>query len=140
MGFELAAPLAPGDARLHVEFSGNVNLKAGAGIFLSKRNDDRYLFTQFEPIDARGAFPCFDEPGYKVPWQVTLNIPAGQTAVSNTPIQSEKVDGATKQVVFRPTPPLPSYLIAFGVGPLEFVEGGAGRQGQSAGSYRGAAR
>jgi alanyl aminopeptidase len=128
VGFEFSQPLSAGEARLRVQFTGNVNLKAGAGIFLSKRNDDRYLYTQFEPIDARSAFPCFDEPGYKVPWQVTLHVPTGQTAVSNTPVQSERVDGAVKHVVFRPTTPLPSYLVAFGVGPFEFVDAGkAGR-------------
>jgi alanyl aminopeptidase len=128
VGFEFSQPLSVGEARLRVEFTGKVNLKAGAGIFLSKRNDDRYLYTQFEPIDARAAFPCFDEPSYKVPWQVTLHVPSGQAAVSNTPVQSERVDGATRHVVFRPTTPLPSYLVAFGVGPFEFVDAGkAGR-------------
>ena len=128
VGFEFPQSLSAGEALLRVEFTGNVNLKASAGIFLSKRNDDRYLYTQFEPIDARSAFPCFDEPGYKVPWQVTLHVPAGQTAVANTPVESERVDGAIRHVVFRPTTPLPSYLIAFGVGPFEFVDAGkAGR-------------
>ncbi len=129
VGFELSPPLAVGTARLRVEYTGKVNLKAGAGVFLSKRNDDRYLYTQFEPIDARAAFPCFDEPGFKVPWQVTLNVPASQTAVSNTPVLSEKVEGAAKHVVFMPTTPLPSYLVAFGVGPFEFVD--AGRAGRN---------
>jgi alanyl aminopeptidase len=124
VGFEFATGLKPGKASLHVEFAGKVNLKAGAGVFLSKRNDDRYLFTQFEAVDARAAFPCYDEPGYKVPWQVTLNIPAGMTAVSNTPVQKETTEGAVKRVAFRPTTPLPSYLVAFGVGPFEFVDGG----------------
>ncbi len=124
IGFEFDHPLAVGTARLHVEYTGQVNLKASAGVFLSKRNDDRYLFTQFEPIDARAAFPCFDEPAYKVPWQLTLHIPASQVAVSNTPVETENPEGALKRVVFHATPPLPSYLIAFGVGPLEFVDGG----------------
>jgi len=128
VGFEFGQPLAAGAASLRVEFAGKVNVKAAAGVFLSKRNDDRYIYTQFEPIDARAAFPCFDEPGFKVPWQVTLHVPAGQTTVSNTPVESEDVEGAVKHVVFRPTVPLPSYLIAFGVGPFEFVDAGkAGR-------------
>ena len=37
----------------------------------------------------RRVFPCFDEPSYKSPWQLTLTIPAGSSAVSNTPIVSE---------------------------------------------------
>ncbi len=124
IGFEFGRPLALGDARLRVEYTGQVNLKSSAGIFRSKRNDDRYLFTQFEAIDARLAFPCFDEPAYKVPWQLTLHIPASQTAVSNTPVETETPEGAMKRIAFQETPPLPSYLIAFGVGPLEFVDGG----------------
>jgi alanyl aminopeptidase len=83
-GFQISTPLGEGEATLKIEYSGSVNHISGAGIFLAKRNDDRYLFTQFEPIDARSAFPCFDEPGFKVPWQLTLHIPAGQIAVSNT--------------------------------------------------------
>jgi len=124
VGFEFDHPLAVGEAQLRVEYTGQVNLKSSAGIFLSKRNDDRYLFTQFESIDARSAFPCFDEPSYKVPWQLTVHIPASQSAVSNTLVESETPEGAMKRVVFHATPPLPSYLIAFGVGPLEFVDGG----------------
>jgi alanyl aminopeptidase len=124
VGLALDEPLALGEARLIAAYTGEVNQKAGAGIFLSRRGEDRYLFTQFEPIDARAAFPCFDEPGYKVPWRLTLRVPAGQTAVSNTPVQNESVDRETKRVVFHESPPLPSYLVAFAVGPLEVVDGG----------------
>jgi alanyl aminopeptidase len=124
VGLAVEEPLAVGEARLIVAYTGGVNQKAGAGIFLSRHGEDRYLFTQFEPIDARSAFPCFDEPGYKVPWRLTLLVPAAQTAVSNMPVQSEFVDRGAKRVVFRETPPLPSYLVAFAVGPLETVDGG----------------
>ena len=34
--------------------------------------------------------PCFDEPGFKVPWQLTLHVKKELTAVSNTPVLSEK--------------------------------------------------
>ena len=48
------------------------------GLFAMKEGDEWYAFTQFEPISARRAFPCFDEPSYKIPWQVTLRVPHGQ--------------------------------------------------------------
>ena len=45
--------------------------------------------TQFEAISARRAFPCFDEPGFKTPWQLTLRVPRDLVAVSNTQVESE---------------------------------------------------
>ena len=42
-----------------------------AGLFRVKVGDDWYSWSQFESTDARAAFPGFDEPGFKTPWQVT---------------------------------------------------------------------
>ena len=127
-GFQFDAPLAPGAATLEINYAGKVNTKSSSGIFLSSVKNDRYLFTQFEPIDARRAFPCFDEPGFKIPWQITLHVPERDVAVSNTGVEAETNEAnGMKTVRFRETKPLPSYLIAFGVGPLEFVD--AGRAG-----------
>src|SRR5207248_1999942 len=75
------------------------------------------------------AFPCFDEPVYKSPWQLTLHIPHSLAAISNTGIASESGDAAMKTIAFRETKPLPSYLVAFAVGPFEFVD--AGRAGRN---------
>jgi alanyl aminopeptidase len=125
VGFEFDAPLATGTATLSIHYTGTVNTRSSSGIFLSRESTDRYLFTQFEPIDARRAFPCFDEPGFKIPWQITLHVPGQDVAVANTGIESETQEAnGLKAVRFRETKPLPSYLIAFGVGPLEFVDAG----------------
>ena len=43
-----------------------------------------YAVTQFEPMDARRVFPCFDEPDRKAPWQLTLGDPAGHARASPT--------------------------------------------------------
>ena len=101
-----------------------MNRKSSAGLFGNTSQDEAYLFTQFEPIDARRVFPCFDEPSFKVPWQLTLRVPKKDQAFSNTPVLSEKEGGDTRVVTFAETKPLPSYLIAFAVGPLEIVEAG----------------
>ena len=45
------------------------------GIFTLQDGGAWYAMTQFEAISARRAFPCFDEPGFKTPWQLTLRVP-----------------------------------------------------------------
>jgi alanyl aminopeptidase len=76
------------------------------------------VFSKFEAIYARRAFPCFDEPSFKVPFDVTLTVPKGAVALGNMPVaKTSEADG--KQVVtFATTPPLPTYLVAFAVGPF----------------------
>jgi len=72
---------------------------------------------QFEAITARRAFPCFDEPGYKIPFTTTLVVPADSEAIANTHETARTRDGTSQRIGFAPTAPLPSYLIAFAVGP-----------------------
>jgi alanyl aminopeptidase len=83
-----------------------------------------YLQTQMEPISARLAFPCFDEPGFKAPLTLSLTIPAADKAVANAPQTSDKPAGAGwKTITFARTKPLPTYLYAWLVGPWDIVNG-----------------
>lgn len=128
LGFSFDQPVPAGAARMKLSYSGEVNRKSSAGLFGNTSSDESYLFTQFEPIDARRVFPCFDEPSFKVPWQLTLRVPKNDQAFSNTPVVTEKEEGDLRIVQFAQTKPLPAYLIAFAVGPLEVVDAGkAGR-------------
>ncbi|MBO0911394.1 MAG: M1 family peptidase, partial [Acidobacteria bacterium] len=128
VGFQFPAVVGPGNAHLIVTFSGAVNQKSSEGIFQSNRGNDKYVFTQFEAISARRAFPCFDQPNFKIPWRLTLHVPQADSAVANTKVLKETPEpGGTKGVEFTQTKPLPSYLVAFAVGPFEYVDaGGAG--------------
>lgn len=130
VGLQFPAEVPAGSARLHIQYEGKISPRNAAGIFQGRDGNETYLYTQFESIDARRAFPCFDQPNFKTPWQLTVHIPARDTAVSNTPQQSEmtQADGM-KTVVFAPTKPLPSYLVAFAVGPFDIVD--AGRAGKN---------
>ncbi|MBV8732762.1 MAG: M1 family peptidase, partial [Acidobacteriia bacterium] len=119
--FESMVPSGP--AELRIRYSGKIRQDTG-GVFRLEDLGNKYLFTQFEATEARVAFPCFDEPSYKVPWQLTLHVPAQDKAVSNTPVIREMAEGQTKTYIFQETNPLPSYLVAFAVGPLEFVDAG----------------
>ncbi|HEY6515285.1 MAG TPA: M1 family metallopeptidase, partial [Steroidobacteraceae bacterium] len=83
-----------------------------------------YAMTQMEPISARLAFPCFDEPGFKAPLTLMLTIPEADEAVANTSLASQKSDArGWKTLTFAPTKPLPTYLYAWDVGPWDIVQG-----------------
>lgn len=126
LGFVLPRDVPVGRARLRVAYTGAFETVDAAGAFKQKEGDDWYVVTQFEPTDARRVIPCFDEPSFKVPWQLTLRVPAGEKAVSNTPVESEAPsDDGLRTVRFARTKPLPSYLVAFAVGPFDVVDLGA---------------
>ncbi len=113
-------PLAPGDYGLDIEFRNDFDVRAN-GLYRVKSGEDWYCYTQFEPLAAREAFPCWDEPAFKIPYQITVTVPAQLAAVSNTPVQKESAIGGQKTVTFKRTPPLPSYLVAVAAGPFDFV-------------------
>jgi alanyl aminopeptidase len=125
VGFGFGHHVGPGPATLHVAYQGEVSRKDQEGIFQMKDGEEWSIYSQFEDISARRAFPCFDEPGYKVPWQLTLHVKKDQVALSNTPMVSETDAGdGMKTVKFAGTKPLPSYLVAFAVGDMEIVDAG----------------
>lgn len=125
IGFDFTDPLPQGAATLHVAYRGVLAEKETAGAFRQKDGESWYAFTQFEAISARRAFPSFDEPHHKVPWRLTIDAPAGNVAYGNTPVERESAirEGWTRYEFAR-TLPLPSYLVAFAVGPFEEVAAG----------------
>jgi len=74
-------------------------------------------------IGAREAFPSFDEPRFKVPFTVSITAPADDFVYANTPeISVETLSDGWLKHNFAKTRPLPTYLIAYGVGPFDVVE------------------
>ena len=107
LAFDYAAPFGDGPSTL----------------FRAKVGDSWYAWSQFESIDARGAFPAFDEPGFKVPFTLTLRTPPGLTAVGNAPETGKALEGGLEVHRFAPTLPLPTYLVAMMVGPFATLAG-----------------
>ena len=116
----LSRPAPAGPATLILEYQARLDARL-VGIYRAQTPVGWAAYSQFEAIDARRAIPCFDEPGFKIPWDIEVSIPAALQAFSNTPVAEEKVEGGMKRIRFETTRPLPSYLLAFAVGDFDVV-------------------
>jgi aminopeptidase N len=92
---------------------------SASGMFHVKVGDQWYSWTQFESIDARAAFPGFDQPGYKTPFTVSVTTHPGFVVIGNSPQASvTKAAGGMEKHQLEPTKPLPTYLVAIDTGPF----------------------
>ena len=84
--------------------------------------------TQFESLDARRAFPCWDEPARKAIFGVTLTVPKHMDAFSNMPELSNKTlaGGTKKEIAFLDSPIMSTYLLAFVIGEFDYVQAQTG--------------
>ena len=129
IGLVLQKELFPSEIAIDITYTTKLERAKSRGIYTEREGDQVFAYTVFEPLDARRAFPCFDEPGYKAPWQLTFHVRREHVALGNAPVirETEERDGM-KKVELAPTKPLPTYLVAFVVGPFEIVDAGiAGR-------------
>ncbi|KAJ9288783.1 hypothetical protein DTO021C3_3583 [Paecilomyces variotii] len=119
-------------AQIKQTFTGQLNDNM-AGFYRSsykdKNGQKKYIATtQMEPTDARRAFPCFDEPALKAKFTVTLVADKGKTCLSNMDVDQvfevdSKITGGKKQATkFTTSPLMSTYLVAFIVGDLNYIE------------------
>jgi aminopeptidase 2 len=111
-----------------MKFTGQLNDKM-AGFYRSTYkmpdgSEGIMATTQMEPTDARRAFPCFDEPALKAEFTITLVADKHLTCLSNMDIASETEvkDTGKKAVKFNKSPLMSTYLLAFIVGELNYIE------------------
>jgi aminopeptidase N len=118
---QLKHSISPGAYKLDIEFHDTFNTDA-VGLYRMEKDGHAYAFTQFEADYARDAFPCWDEPAFKIPYQLIISVPQDEVAIANTLPEKETVQNGWKTTVFKTTRPLPSYLLAISTGDLETVE------------------
>jgi alanyl aminopeptidase len=130
IALHLDAPAGAGRTTISISYRGKLDEKAIVGPYRKKSGDDWYVFTSFTPIDARRAFPCFDEPRFKTPWDMTIHVKRTDKAFANGRMldEVEEPDGM-KAVHFATTKPLPAEVVAFAVGPFDIYEGSAAGHG-----------
>lgn len=102
-----------GNAIIKIKYTGILNNQL-RGFYLSKTAKRNYAVTQFEPTDARRAFPSFDEPAMKARFSTTLIVDKGDTAISNTNVVSDKPGPTADKhtVEFAETPKMSTYLVS----------------------------
>jgi aminopeptidase N len=122
--FHVASMLPAGPVSLHILYTGILNSEL-RGFYLSKTARRNYAVTQFEPTDARRAFPSLDEPEFKATFTTRLIVDKGDTAISNTNMVSDTPGPVAGKhtILFATTPKMSTYLVAFLVGDFQCVSG-----------------
>jgi puromycin-sensitive aminopeptidase len=117
--------LYPGHYTISINFSGKItdNMDGLYPCYFEETGvSKKLLATQFESHHAREVFPCIDEPEAKATFKLTLTHNKDELALSNTPVESESVSEEQKTTVFEVTPIMSTYLLAFVVGELSYLE------------------
>jgi alanyl aminopeptidase len=109
-------PLKPGRYTLTLPFRNDFG--GDVGLYRHVSDDGHaYLVTQLEPDEARSAWPAFDEPRFKLPWELVVTAPADAVVLTGAAPVSRTVEDGRQRVVTR-LPRLSSYLVALAVGPF----------------------
>ncbi|QHF93485.1 aminopeptidase N [Streptomyces sp. NHF165] len=99
--------------------------RTGEGLhhFVDPEDGRTYLYTQYEPADARRVFANFEQPDLKAPFEFTVTAPADWTVLSNGAQEGEAralEDGSAIRRFAR-TRPISTYITAVVAGPYHYV-------------------
>jgi aminopeptidase N len=109
---------------------------SGAGIMRTVDPSDKlvYVWTSFEPDDARRLWACFDQPDLKAPHRFVVHAPEEWTVTSNgAPETVAECEDGGRTWTFPATPPLSTYVVVVNAGPFHEVRDQRG--GHSLGLY-----
>ncbi|OKI04645.1 aminopeptidase N [Streptomyces sp. CB02923] len=94
--------------------------RTGEGLhrFVDPEDGEVYLYTQYEPADARRVFANFEQPDLKAPFRFEVTAPAGWVVLSNGAQEGEPEAGTYR---FAETQPISTYITAVVAGPYHYV-------------------
>ncbi|WP_190020710.1 aminopeptidase N [Streptomyces hiroshimensis] len=99
--------------------------RTGEGLhrFEDPEDGEVYLYTQYEPADARRVFANFEQPDLKAPFALTVTAPAGWTVLGNGAQVGEPEPVAPSAATWRfaQTLPISTYITAVVAGPYHVV-------------------
>ena len=116
------------DKLITIKIEFNTNEKCNGIQYLTKEQTHSkqypFMFTQCEAILCRTLFPCQDTPSVKAKYKVKTSISSPLTFLFGGITKSHYYDSSTKKkiMVFEQNIPIPSYLVAFVAGDLEFAK------------------
>ncbi|MFI6102983.1 aminopeptidase N [Streptomyces sp. NPDC051310] len=93
--------------------------RTGEGMhrFVDPEDGEVYLYTQYEPADARRVFANFEQPDLKAPFRFEVTAPEGWTVWSNGAEESR--EGGVWR--FAETAPISTYITCVVAGPYHYV-------------------
>ncbi|MFG2892840.1 aminopeptidase N [Streptomyces sp. NPDC048248] len=94
--------------------------RTGEGLhrFVDPEDGEVYLYTQYEPADARRVFANFEQPDLKAPFTFEVTAPEGWTVLSNGAEEGRPEGGRHR---FATTRPISTYITAVVAGPYHYV-------------------
>ena len=123
LSFILPHALTKGHYTLNLRFRGVIN-RTAQGLYYDRYKvgtDEKIMIgSNLEATDARMFFPSWDEPVFRARFQMTADVPASFTAISNMPVQNEQtLPNGNKRIRFAMTPKMSTYLVVLAAGELE---------------------
>ncbi|MCA1223344.1 aminopeptidase N [Streptomyces sp. 8L] len=93
--------------------------RTGEGLhrFVDPEDGEVYLYTQYEPADARRVYANFEQPDLKAPYRFEVTAPEGWQVWSNG-AGARDADGVWR---FAETKPISTYITAVVAGPYTYV-------------------
>ncbi|MFI5986314.1 aminopeptidase N [Streptomyces sp. NPDC051555] len=93
--------------------------RTGEGMhrFVDPEDGEVYLYTQYEPADARRVYANFEQPDLKAPYRFEVTAPEGWQVWSNGAEESR--EGDTRR--FAETAPISTYITCVVAGPYHYV-------------------